>query len=79
VNNQRISEIPTSDKSDELGHVVVRRSDIAVERLSDVVHAKDEVICRRDRVRPSNEIDVLEQGHNVLRAGVFDSPVKARE
>jgi hypothetical protein len=60
MDNQRLRAPPTSDKSDEFCHVVVRWSNIAGERLYDVVHAEDEVICRCNRVGSADEIDILQ-------------------
>src|SRR5262245_28469244 len=79
VNDQRPGAIPALYKGNELGHVLIRRSDVAGEWLRDIVHAEDEVVCRCNRVGPSNEVNILEQGHDVVRAGVLDGPVEARK
>src|SRR5262245_8858409 len=79
VNDQRPGPAPALHKGNELGYVLVRRNDVAGERLRDVVHAKDEVVRRRNRVGPADKVNILEQGHDVVRAGILDGSVQARK
>src|SRR5215218_5161916 len=52
---------------------------IAVERVGNVVHAENEVIVLEDAFGPLHEVHILEQGHDVARAGVQNSFLQTGE
>src|SRR5262249_18761539 len=59
VNDQRPCAIPALHKSNEPGYVLIRRSDITVEWLRDIIQPQDKVVRRRNCVGSADEVDIL--------------------
>ena len=57
--------------------MLLGRRHVAVDVVGDVVHVEQQMVFRRNRRRPVHQRDVLDQRHDMARAGFAHGVVQA--
>ena len=72
VHDHRRAPVPAVDEAEELVHVLLGGADEAFRRLADVVDMDEEVVAPLYAGRPRDRRAVIDERHDVARAGARD-------